>query len=220
MRFTLSDLAVPIIGRRWPAVQVLQRWRRPCPTPVVWAHCLPDISPRNVSPRTSLPPGRSPAGRWGVNLFVPQPCRATSDQLDAYRDLLGPLARRLGVEPGGYRPDDDGWRAKLDVVAAAAPEAVSFTFGCPDRAVLARLRSCGVLTMVTVSSRAEAESAVASGADALVVQGPSAGGHRSVFDPDRQPRHCRCRPCWPRPPTWVSRWSRPAGCARKPQFGS
>lgn len=127
------------------------------------------------------------SGPLGVNLFVPQPCRATSDQLDAYRDLLGPLARRLGVEPGGYRPDDDGWRAKLDVVAAAAPEAVSFTFGCPDRAVLARLRSCGVLTMVTVSSRAEAESAVASGADALVVQGPSAGGHRSVFDPDRQP---------------------------------
>ena len=42
-----------------------------------------------------------------------------------------PLARHYGVEPGHPQPDDDGWQAKLDVVADTAPEAVSFTFGCP-----------------------------------------------------------------------------------------
>jgi nitronate monooxygenase len=82
-------------------------------------------------------------GPIGVNLFVPQPCVAGADQLDRYRELLMPLARHYGVEPGDPHPDDDGWQAKLDVVLDLAPEAVSFTFGCPEPAVLARLRGRG-----------------------------------------------------------------------------
>lgn len=126
-------------------------------------------------------------GPIGVNLFVPQPCLATDEQLEQYRELLTPLAQHYGVEPGRFRPDDDGWQAKLDVVADMAPEAVSFTFGCPEPAVLARLRGRGVLTMVTVSSLQEAAHAVEAGADALVVQGPEAGGHRSIADPGAEP---------------------------------
>ena len=126
-------------------------------------------------------------GPVGVNLFVPQPCVASSEQLDHYRELLVPLARHYGVEPGHPHPDDDGWQAKLDVVADVAPEAVSFTFGCPEPAVLNRLRGRGVLTMVTISSREEAACAVDAGADVLVVQGPEAGGHRSIFDAGAEP---------------------------------
>lgn len=122
-------------------------------------------------------------GPIGVNLFVPQPCIASEAEIDHYRQLVEPLARRYGVEPGTPHPDDDGWAAKLDVVADLSPEAVSFTFGCPERAVLDRLRSRGVLTMVTISTPEEARQAVEAGADALVVQGPEAGGHRSIFDP-------------------------------------
>ncbi len=124
------------------------------------------------------------SGPIGVNLFVPQPCAASPEQLDAYRELLMPLARSYGVEPGRPRPDDDAWQAKLEVVADTAPDVVSFTFGCPAPEVLARLASRGVLNMVTVTSRAEAQMALAAGADALVVQGPAAGGHRSVFAAD------------------------------------
>lgn len=126
-------------------------------------------------------------GPLGVNLFVPQPCAAGPEQLDAFRELLLPLAERYGVQPGRPRSDDDAWEAKLDVVADTVPEVVSFTFGCPAPEVLRRLRGLGVLTMVTVTNRAEAELAVAAGADALVVQGPEAGGHRSVFAADAQP---------------------------------
>jgi len=126
-------------------------------------------------------------GPIGVNLFVPQPCVASADQLAHYRELLIPLARHYGVEPGDLHPDDDGWQAKLDVVLDLAPEVVSFTFGCPERAVLARLRGRGVLTIVTISSPEEASLAVDAGADALVVQGPEAGGHRSTFDPGAEP---------------------------------
>ena len=126
-------------------------------------------------------------GPIGVSLFVPQPCVGSADQLDRYRELLTPLARHYGVEPGDPHPDDDGWQEKLDVVADVSPEAVSFTFGCPEPAVLARLRGRGVLTIVTISSPEEAALAVDAGADALVVQGPEAGGHRSIFDPGAAP---------------------------------
>lgn len=127
------------------------------------------------------------SGPIGVNLFVPQPCIATDGELDAYRELLAPVALRYGVEPGRPRPDDDGWQAKLDVVADTAPEVVSFTFGCPESAVLERLRDRDVLTLVTVTSREEAAQSVAAGAGGLVVQGPDAGGHRSVFAAGRVP---------------------------------
>lgn len=126
-------------------------------------------------------------GPLGVNLFVPQPCTASAEELDAYRHALAPLADQFGVEAGVGRPDDDSWQAKLEVVDDTAPEAVSFTFGCPSAEVLERLRARRVLTVVTVTSSTEAEYAVAAGAGALVVQGPEAGGHRSVFAPDERP---------------------------------
>ncbi len=130
-------------------------------------------------------------GPLGVNLFVPQPCAAGPEEVDAYRRALEPLAQRLGVEPGQPRPDDDAWQAKLEVVADTVPEAVSFTFGCPTAQVLARFAALGVLTMVTVTSREEADYAVSAGAGALIVQGPEAGGHRSVFDPGQRPGDLR-----------------------------
>jgi len=144
------------------------------------------VTPRRVA--EAITAARSlTGGPIGVNLFVPQPCVASDAQLDHYRELLVPLARHFRVEPGDPYPDDDGWQEKLDVVADASPEAVSFTFGCPEPAVLARLSGCGVLTMVTISSLEEAARAVDAGAGALVVQGPEAGGHRSIFDAGTEP---------------------------------
>ena len=130
-------------------------------------------------------------GPLGVNLFVPQPCAAGPEEVEAYRRALAPLAKRFGVEPGQPRPDDDDWRAKLEVVADTVPEAVSFTFGCPTAEVLDRFTALGVLTMVTVTSREEADHAVSAGAGALIVQGPEAGGHRGVFDPGQRPGELR-----------------------------
>ncbi|MEX1174589.1 MAG: nitronate monooxygenase, partial [Mycobacterium sp.] len=144
------------------------------------------VAPRHVAEMIASARSMT-SGPIGVNLFVPQPCVAGADQLDRYRELLAPLARHFRVEPGHPHPDDDGWQAKLDVVLDLAPEVVSFTFGCPAPAVLAWLRGRGVLTIITISSPEEAALAVAAGADALVVQGPEAGGHRSIFDPCAEP---------------------------------
>jgi nitronate monooxygenase len=117
---------------------------------------------------------------FGVNLFVPgEPSPA--GVCDAYVERLRPVAERLGVELGQPRFDTDDWDAKLDLLAASPPAVVSFTFGCPPRAVLDRLRAAGSELWVTVTSPAEAREAASAGADALVAQGAEAGGHRGSF---------------------------------------
>jgi nitronate monooxygenase len=61
---------------------------------------------------------------------------------------------------------------------------VTFTFGCPEPAVFDRMHAAGAEAWVTVTSPAEARIARDAGADALVVQGVEAGGHRAVFEDD------------------------------------
>lgn len=124
---------------------------------------------------------------FGVNLFVPQPSVARAEELDRYRARLAAEAERYGAEPGLPHPDDDGWQAKLELVEASRPAAVSFTFGSPGREWMAAFARAGILTLVTVTTPAEADMAVADGAGALVVQGPAAGGHRGTFDPAATP---------------------------------
>jgi nitronate monooxygenase len=84
---------------------------------------------------------------------------------------------------------DDDWDAKLELVARERPAVVSFTFGCPERELVASLRGSGVAVWATVTSPAEAAVALAVGVDALVVQGAEAGGHQGSFRPrDEEPR--------------------------------
>jgi nitronate monooxygenase len=84
-------------------------------------------------------------------------------------------------------PDDDAWAQKVELIANIRPDVASFTFDCPPPDVLAGLHGLWVPTLVTVTSRAEADIAVAAGADGLVGQGPGAGGHRGTFMSDRMP---------------------------------
>ncbi len=114
---------------------------------------------------------------FGVNVFVPS--AAPVEDVTAY-------AARLAAEGevGAARADDDDWEAKLVLLRETAPPVVSFTFGLPDRALIADLRGRGSAVWVTVTSAAEGEAAVAAGADALVAQGAEAGGHRGGFTDD------------------------------------
>ncbi len=118
----------------------------------------------------------------GLNLFVLREEPVDEQALGVYARQLEPEARRLGVELGRPRFDDDGFAAKLDVAVAAELDVVSFTFGCPSSGDLARVRAAGAKSWLTVTSVEEARAAAAAGADALVVQGPEAGGHRGTWD--------------------------------------
>jgi nitronate monooxygenase len=118
---------------------------------------------------------------FGVNLFVPGDRSADAMGIASYAERVRAEAARVGAEPGDPAWSDDQWRSKLDVVLAERPAADSFTFGCPDRAVCDELHAAGVEAWVTVTEPGEAEQAAAAGADALVVQGVEAGGHRATF---------------------------------------
>jgi nitronate monooxygenase len=118
---------------------------------------------------------------FGVNVFVPGDPVVDREALGRFAARITPDATALGVEVGEPRWDDDEYGAKLDLLVAAGVPLVSFTFGCPDPADLARLRAAGTVTMVTVTSAAEAAHAHAAGADVLCVQGAEAGAHRGSF---------------------------------------
>jgi nitronate monooxygenase len=119
----------------------------------------------------------------GVNVFVPGG-PAAPGIAEAYAATLAAEARAAGADLGPPRFDDDDWAAKIDLLVEAAPPVVSFTFGCPDRAVTDRLHRAGSEVWITVTTPGEALQAVGLDADVLVVQGVEAGGHRASFRDD------------------------------------
>jgi nitronate monooxygenase len=123
----------------------------------------------------------------GVNVFVPSEPVVDEEPIAAYAASLADEVERYGVALGEPRWDDDGFYAKLELLARQRPTVASFTFGSPDRDVVAWLQAEGVSVWCTVTTAAEARLAKAAGADALVVQGAEAGGHQSSFDDTDDP---------------------------------
>ncbi|HKU44037.1 MAG TPA: nitronate monooxygenase [Polyangiales bacterium] len=119
---------------------------------------------------------------FGLNLFVPTPPPADPAALQRYLARIAPEAERYGVQLGAASHDDDAWADKLELALRLRPAVLSFAFGCPEPALLERLRRAGIASWITVTEPAEAERAEAAGADALVVQGVEAGGHRGTFE--------------------------------------
>jgi nitronate monooxygenase len=125
----------------------------------------------------------------GVNVFTPPAAPAPPSSYAQYVEDVRGEAERIGVQAGLPVFDDDGFPAKVDLLAQARPEVASFVFGCPAAAVIQRLRSQGITVLVTVTTPSEALEAAAAGADALVVQGLEAGGHRGSARNDDQPAY-------------------------------
>jgi nitronate monooxygenase len=124
---------------------------------------------------------------FGVNLFVGSDAPGDADAVAAYGRRLGDMARRAGVELGEPRFDDDWFAEKAALLVDESVPGlgvVSFTFGLPPVNVARALRAAGFELWMTVTSVDEALAAAAAGADALIVQGVEAGGHRGVFVDD------------------------------------
>lgn len=120
----------------------------------------------------------------GVNLFVPERNEADREAITAYRDRL----RGEGFDvPEPVWSDDDHWRDKVDLLLGEPVAWVSFTFGLPGERLVDALHDAGTEVAITVTDPEEARAAEEQGADALVVQAASAGGHRGTFDQSARP---------------------------------
>jgi nitronate monooxygenase len=106
----------------------------------------------------------------GVGIFArPEP---VPDQ-----EAVAAYARRVGG--GEPRHDDDFYDDKLALMIEERVPVVSFTFGRPTADELKRLQDAGIAVWITTTTAAEA--AESTDADALVVQGYEAGGHRGTW---------------------------------------
>ena len=131
---------------------------------------------------------RATGAPFGVNLFAPSVARVDEAELRRYGRALQPLADRYGIDLSSAPvvEDDDGWHDKLDLLLADPVPVVSVTFGLPAPGEVAALRRADTRVLITVTTVDEARAAVAVGADGLVAQGSSAGGHSGTHDALRE----------------------------------
>jgi NAD(P)H-dependent flavin oxidoreductase YrpB (nitropropane dioxygenase family) len=125
---------------------------------------------------------------YGVNLFVPTPVPIDERAYRSYAAVMQAEADRFGIDlPTSPNEDDDNFGAKVEMLLAEPVPVVSFTFGIPDAAVIAALRSVGSTLIQTVTSSSEAAQSQEAGVDILAVQSGFAGGHSGTWTPDHPP---------------------------------
>ncbi len=121
------------------------------------------------------------AGPVQLNLWIPEPAPAR----DAEREReLGAFLGQWGpaVAPDAAAAKPPEFAGQCEALLELAPNVVSSVMGLYPREFVARAKASGSAWFAAVSTVAEARAAEAAGADALVVQGAEAGGHRAAFD--------------------------------------
>jgi nitronate monooxygenase len=121
---------------------------------------------------------------YNVNFFCHTPPARDAEREAAWRERLAPYYRELGIDASAI-PDGPG-RQPFDLEAADIlnefkPAVVSFHFGLPAAALLARVRALGAMILCSATTVEEARWLEAQGADAIIAQGLEAGGHRGNF---------------------------------------
>jgi nitronate monooxygenase len=121
---------------------------------------------------------------YNVNFFCHTPPTPDAAREAAWREALTPYARELGIDlasvpAGAGRLPFSAEAAEL--LEAFRPAVVSFHFGLPDPALLARVKSWGAKVLSSATTVEEARWLEARGVDAVIAQGLEAGGHRGHF---------------------------------------
>jgi nitronate monooxygenase len=121
---------------------------------------------------------------FNVNFFCHTPPVPDAAREAAWCATLAPAYAEFGIDPQaipagpGRRPFDAD---TADLLALFRPPVVSFHFGLPSPALLARVRGWGAKVLSTATTVEEARWLVANGVDAVIAQGLEAGGHRGHF---------------------------------------
>lgn len=98
-------------------------------------------------------------------------------KLSAYYDEFG-LDLPQALSHGHVEPFDE---ARCAAIEEFAPAVVSFHFGLPESALVARIKAAGCKIISSATTVAEAHWLAENGCDAIIAQGFEAGGHRGMF---------------------------------------
>lgn len=119
-----------------------------------------------------------------LNFFCHVPAPADPAREAAWRSALVPYYRELGLEADASVPfaaREPFTDATADLLEPFRPTVISFHFGLPSDALLARLRSWGTRILSSATTVDEAIWLERHGVDAIIAQGLEAGGHRGMF---------------------------------------
>lgn len=119
-----------------------------------------------------------------MNFFCHTAVAADPAREAAWRTRLSGYYAELGLDPAmdvqaANRAPFDA--AACEVVEELKPEVVSFHFGLPDKALLARVKAAGCVVIASATVVKEAVWLEQRGVDAVIAQGAEAGGHRGMF---------------------------------------
>jgi nitronate monooxygenase len=123
-------------------------------------------------------------GPWNVNFFVHQPPAPDAQAEAHWRARLAPYYAEHGIDAAqvpagaGRQPFS---AAIAEVLEEFKPPVVSFHFGLPAPALLARVKAWGAQVWSSATTVAEALWLQQHGADVVIAQGLEAGGHRGHF---------------------------------------
>ncbi len=119
-----------------------------------------------------------------LNFFCHKTPAANPEAALRWQARLAAYYVEHGLDPltppptAGRNPFD---AALCGLIEDLRPEVVSFHFGLPDPAVLARVQATGAKVLSSATTVAEAVWLEAAGVDAVIAQGLEAGGHRGHF---------------------------------------
>jgi nitronate monooxygenase len=120
-------------------------------------------------------------GSFQLNLWVPDPPPLRDSAIEtSVREFLGRWGPPVPPEAGDTKPID--FSLQCEALLNVGPPVVSSIMGLFPQEFVARLKSRSIAWFATVTTVAEAQQACSAGADALIVQGAEAGGHRGAFD--------------------------------------
>lgn len=119
-----------------------------------------------------------------LNFFCHSPPEPDHNRDAAWKERLAPYYDELGLDFSAEAAAVN--RAPFDadmctLVEQLKPEVVSFHFGLPEAALLARVNAAGCKVIASATTVAEARWLEAHGCDAVIAQGNEAGGHRGMF---------------------------------------
>lgn len=126
---------------------------------------------------------------FGVNFFVPRAFTVPGDELSEVRKNLKPLYEAAGIEQDikrivSYSEVEENFYAQIETCLKQGIRVYSFIFGVPPESVTKKIKDAGGLIIATATTIEEAVLLEESGADIIVAQGDSAGGHRGTFIDD------------------------------------